>query len=109
MAQANDKHAYARDYIGDLYRQGKDGVEKNIEESQKWYKEAFNLFKIKAEEKDLDAQYQLGIHYLYGHGIKEDIKLASFWLSKARKGGHWEATSIFECEGKLVYDENVEL
>ena len=45
-----------------------------------------------AAEKGLPrAQFQLGLKYLYGEGVKDDIKTASIWVTKAANGGHSEA------------------
>ncbi len=39
--------------------------------------------KLKAEQGDDLAQHQLGVGYLYGQGVKQDLKEAVQWLRKA--------------------------
>ncbi len=45
-----------------------------------------------AAEKGLPKpQFQLGLKYLYGEGVEEDIKTASIWITKAAEGGYPDA------------------
>lgn len=55
------------------------------------YKVAFEIWRKRAEESDLEAQNFLGIHYLLGLGVKKDISLAKYWYEKAAKRGHPDA------------------
>ena len=48
-----------------------------------------------AENGDAEAQYNLGIAYLYGeNGIEEDRMQAMQWLDKAAKQGHRLANNM---------------
>jgi len=42
---------------------------------------------------DADEQFQLGLCYLNGDGIPQDMKKAVYWLLKAAEQGHAEAQS----------------
>lgn len=41
-----------------------------------------------AEAGDRDAQYRLGVAFLYGHGVPINDKEASKWLRQATEAGH---------------------
>lgn len=63
--------------LGEQYSSGRD-VRKN-------YKKAFEYFNIasKAEIPSLRSFLKLGICYLYGKGISEDLKKSEYWFKKA--------------------------
>ncbi len=48
---------------------------------------ALKEWKILAEEGDPSSQYNLGVMYLQGTGVKEDIVAARTWLNIAMKNG----------------------
>ncbi len=50
--------------------------------------------KRKAEAGDMEAQFNLGLCYQTGTGIKADKMAARFWLSKAAGQGHAEAVFL---------------
>jgi uncharacterized protein len=49
-----------------------------------------------AEQGHIEAQYNLGVCYYYGHGIDNDIKEAIRWLQKASERGYEAANSALE-------------
>ena len=55
------------------------------------YASAFPIWKLRAEQNDLEAQNFLGIHYLLGLGVKRDFVLAKRWYEKAAIAGHPDA------------------
>jgi len=55
------------------------------------YARAFPIWKLRAEQNDLESQNFLGIHYLLGLGVKRDIVLARKWYKKAAIAGHPDA------------------
>ena len=50
----------------------------------------------KAEQGDADAQYNLGIMYIAGDGIKRDENEAKIWLEKSAAQGHVEAARLLK-------------
>ena len=44
--------------------------------------------------KLVSAQYQLGICYKYGIGIKKDMTQAHYWINEAAKNGHARAKRV---------------
>lgn len=77
--------------IGNLYVGGL-GVEKNISEAIKCYKQALVNGMIKAREKlaelgDAEEQYNLSLCYKDGINIEKDEKKYLYWLEKAAKSG----------------------
>ncbi len=55
------------------------------------YASAFPIWKLRAEQNDLESQNFLGIHYLLGLGVKRDFVLARKWYKKAAIAGHPDA------------------
>ena len=47
--------------------------------------------RLAAEQGDAEAQYQLGLIYLEGSGVKKDLKVGAEWIQKAAAQGHSEA------------------
>ena len=56
-----------------------------------------------AGEGDAEAQYQLGLAYLKGEGVKQDYKLALNWIRKAVAQGHVQAQGILGLMYELGY------
>ncbi|KTA80930.1 hypothetical protein VO69_12850 [Aeromonas salmonicida] len=87
---------------------------------------AHDLFKLSANQGDINALYQLGLMYLCGHGVELNLKLALDFLNKAKDAGNIKAkikvgdiycnlhSGIFDCEtttgsdGDIIYDDYVE-
>jgi len=66
-----------------LYEDG-DGVPQDYPRAAYWYHKA-------AEQGDADAQYSLGILYVYGHGVPQDYARAAEWLRLAAAQDNEEA------------------
>jgi TPR repeat protein len=47
------------------------------------YKNAAYWFKKAANQGNADAQYNLGVCYENGHGVKKDLQKAKFWKDKS--------------------------
>lgn len=59
--------------LGECYKRG-EGVEKNLEESIKWYT-------LAAEGGQPNAQYQLGLFFFHGIGVEKNLKEAVKWFT----------------------------
>lgn len=44
--------------------------------------------RLAAEQGDAEAQYQLGLIYLEGKGVKKDMKTGAAWIQKAADQEH---------------------
>lgn len=55
------------------------------------YANAVLIWKVRAEQNDLEAQNFLGVHYLLGLGVKRDFFLARKWYEKAAIAGYPDA------------------
>lgn len=49
------------------------------------YKQAVYWFTKAAEQGSAIAQYNLGMCYYYGHGVKKDEKKAQYWYDKSQE------------------------
>lgn len=52
---------------------------------------AKKLFEKVAKKNEACSQFQLGMMYFYGHGLKKNVKKAKYWLNKASKNGFSKA------------------
>ena len=90
---AEQRDAYAQYRMGYRYANG-DGVEKNLVESLKWYRQA-------AENGQVEAQYRLGFIYEQGKGVPVDYVESASWWRKAADQGHAGAQfSLGYCYGR---------
>ena len=71
----NILHANSFDLASKLYK-------------QKQFSKSFKLFTKLAYNGNINSQYNIGIMYYNGIGVKEDKTLAFIWLSTAAKRGH---------------------
>lgn len=72
----------------------KDACYKGLEAyTNGYFKEAINIFKKIAKKKDSCSQFQIGMMYFYGHGVKKSNKKAKFWLKKSLGYGFKKAAS----------------
>ena len=55
------------------------------------YSEAFKFCSVAAEQGHAEAQFNLGVLYFNGQGVKQDFVNAKKWFEKAAKQGHAEA------------------
>lgn len=53
---------------------------------------AVSCYEKAAQLGDLRAQYYLGICYLEGRGVKENLIVAKHWFTRASSSGHFRAT-----------------
>ncbi len=81
-------HAEALFNIAILYEQGL-GVEKNIDMAVDIYEQA-------ARSGSRSASYQLGLFYLHGGLITQDLEKAEHWLSIAALDGDQEAAQLLQ-------------
>lgn len=61
--------------------------------NQQNYPQAFAIFKRLAEQGDANAQYNLGLMYDNGYGIKQDYAQAVSWYRKAAE--QWNADAQY--------------
>ena len=99
--------AEAQYYLGMCYENG-EGIKKDLTEALKWYhqaaeqgyEEAINKLnaslEVKAQNGDMEAQFELGNKYYTGKDKPKDYTEAMKWFKKAAKQGHAEATSFLE-------------
>lgn len=82
-ALAEQGDAEAQFVLGTMYRDGQ-GVEKNLEETLKWWEMA-------AELGHVDAQFALGNIYSGGFGVARDYVLSYMWfdITAARTASVW--------------------
>jgi len=78
--------AKAQYELGRRYETG-DEVAENLEEAFKWYTAS-------ATQDYTEAQYRLGLAYLYGIGTKQSTAQGGVWLKKARDKLHPAATML---------------
>ena len=113
---AEQGHAKAQYYLGNIYIKGKEGVESNPEEAVMWYRkaaeqghrasvfrlaeclykgkgvpqnltEAAKLLLQEAEQGNTKACYLIGRCYRYGEGVDKNIDEAVKWFGKAAANG----------------------
>jgi uncharacterized protein len=70
--------------IGDIYRSGRYGLEKNLAQATSWFRKAADL-------GDPEGQAWLGWAYHYGMGVPKDTNEAVAWLTKAGERGYTPA------------------
>lgn len=75
-------------YIGHMYRFGR-GVEADLEEAVRWYKQAAN-------QGCVSAQLNLGVCYAEGVGVKPDYVQAYKWLALAKRQGNFKANQALK-------------
>jgi len=51
------------------------------------FKKTLGVFKKAASKKDACSQFQIGMMYYYGHGVKKSKKNAKSWLKKSLSNG----------------------
>lgn len=80
--------------LGHIYEYG-NGVEKSDEESIKWVKVAFENLNKEKHADDIEflavVTTKLAGYYLFGTGVKKDLKKAVFYFSKAAEKGDQHA------------------
>ena len=71
-----------------IYRDG-NGVPQDYEQAVTWHRKA-------AEQGFANAQYTMGVMYLYGIGISQNKDEAREWLQKATAQGHVSAQEVLK-------------
>jgi len=62
------------------------------------YTTAFELWKILAGQGDAEAEFNLGMMYDYGFGVKQDATQAVDWFRRAAVQGHVKAERHYEAD-----------
>jgi len=87
-AAVHDNDADAMNSLGEQYRDGIDGVERDCEKAFKWFEKG-------AVGGSTDAMQSLGWAYLIGQGTARDVGAAEKWFVKAaKKGGADEKNTL---------------
>ncbi len=89
---AEQGHAGAQNYLGELYAEGK-GVPQDYTEAMKWYR-------LAAAQGDGAAQYFLGVRYDEGTGVPQDFQEAVRWFREAADQGNAAARNNL---GQMYY------
>ena len=58
-------------------------------------KNALKTIMKKSSEGDPEAQYQMGMCYKYGLGVKQDVNKCLLWMKKAADQGHIKAKQVY--------------
>jgi len=80
LKAANLGHVEAQHVVSVKYEKGTNGVGLNIEKSIFWLTKA-------AENKDKEAQSQLGSKFIMGNGVEKDVHKAIHWHKRAANNG----------------------
>jgi len=59
-------------------------------------RKAFNLFHSSALKNYAPAQYQLGLAFRYGLGVRANQELAKYWFRRASRNRYIDAINIFK-------------
>jgi TPR repeat protein len=59
-------------------------------------RKAFNLFHSSALKNYAPAQYQLGLAFRHGLGVRQNQELAKYWFRRASKNRYMDAVNIFK-------------
>ena len=59
-------------------------------------KKAFSWFKKAADKGNASAQFNVGLFYATGRGVKQDVDKAVPYLQAAAKQGHASAPALLE-------------
>jgi hypothetical protein len=81
-ADSGDKQAQLM--LGTMYEDGLAGLPSDLREAAYWYEQA-------ARQDYPKAQYNLGLLYEDGRGVKQNYGQAAYWYDKAAKAGFTEA------------------
>ena len=71
--------------FGANFQEGWSAIEKGD------YKTALSIFEDLAKKGDIEAQYNLGVMYYNGYGVKQDYKKAIEWYEKSAIQGYAKA------------------
>lgn len=77
-------------FLGSAYYEGRFGVSQDYAQAVEWFQKA-------AEQGEIHAQYNLGMCYLRGHGVPQDLVLGYVWLNcSIELGENDRAPEIFK-------------
>lgn len=85
---ANLGHPDAYYRLGDILKDGANGVAANSAESTHMYQVAVSEFHVFAQMGNQDYQYALGTMYQHAKGVKQDMAIALKWMSQSAMQGH---------------------
>lgn len=86
-AEAGDE--FVMEKLAQMYLEGDDEVEQDPEKAVYWFTKL-------AELDHSDAQFNLGLHYAKGHGVKRDFEKAAYWMQRAADNGDEDAPGLIE-------------
>lgn len=87
---ADQAHAYAMDWLGQMYADG-EGVTRDIAQAHAWYGKAAEQYRQWADMGDVTSQYRLGLYYKESLGVPQDFLRACDYFDKAADQGHADA------------------
>ena len=91
MKALNMGNAKANWCLGCCYKNGY-GVNKNIEKSSFYYKEAFKNYLVTAKKGNAEAQWRLGCCLYLGRGAERNYRAAVNWIKEAAEQGYLEGS-----------------
>jgi len=91
--QAGKGNAHAQVMLGDIYRDGRNGLKKST-------KRAFQLYELAAAQGRAQGQSGLGECYDRGFGVQINFKTAAHWFRRAADQGYPSAQANF---GTMFY------
>lgn len=97
LKAANLGYTKAETAAGEFCAHGQNGFEQDYVESMKWYK------RVASKGTDLthtNAQYNIGLFYLYGYGVEVDREEAKRWFKKSASNGNERSKKV------LLYEYN---
>lgn len=86
---AEDGDEDMMEQLADLYLNGDDEVEADPEKAVYWFTKL-------AELDHSDMQFNLGLHYAKGHGVKRNFEKAAYWMQRAADNGDEDAPALLE-------------
>ena len=105
QARVEKKDPVALEFLGDVYRYGQLGVQKDVQK-------AINLYTEAAELGSTEALYTLGHMHDKGEGVQKDEAKAAEFYKKAALKGHVDGRHNLGCYEAAVkgnYDRAVKL
>ena len=75
---------------GEVFYLGLFGCEEDIDKALYWFKKA-------AQNNNSEAQYNIGMIYLNGEGVKRNHNVAKKWFEKSSLQNHYESNYQLAC------------
>lgn len=92
-AEGGDTNAMER--LAQLYLNGDDDVAQDFEKSAHWWEKL-------AETDNAVAQFNMGLYYAKGCGVKRDFTKAAEWMRLSAENGDEDAPALVELYSKLA-------